>query len=55
MDQIYDAQDLLGIGRNYDMADVNSKVSALMRERNWTNERNLTTINENRLKIIKFN
>ena len=46
MDQIYDAQDLLGIGRNYDMADVNSKVSALMRERNWTKERNLTTINE---------
>ena len=46
MDQIYAAQDLLGIGRNYDMADVNSKVSALMRERNWTKERNLTTINE---------
>ena len=46
MDQIYDAQDLLGIGRNYNMADVNSKVSALMRERNWTKERNLTTINE---------
>ena len=46
MDQIYDAQDLLGIGRNYDIADVNGKVSALMRERNWTKERNLTTINE---------
>ena len=46
MDQIYDAQDLLGIGRNYNIADVNSKVSALMGERNWTKERNLTTINE---------